>query len=322
MDQVKQNLEIEIQKLQNTLDETKSMLETETNTDMKSMLEEEVIKLEMEIKSLKTSIATIDGEFEDDNDDSETNINANVAIMEIRAGTGGQEAALFAYDLYRMYARFVELKSWKLEEISNSEAEMGGIKSVTFEIKGKEVYNMLKHESGVHRVQRIPVTESSGRIHTSAATVAVLPKLKKIQLDIKPEDIKMDFFRSGGSGGQNVNKVSTAVRLTHTPTGVVVECQEQRTQGQNRAKAMEVLESRLYQMMQEQQIQKIEDIRSNQVGSGDRSEKIRTYNFPQDRITDHRIKKSWHNIEAKMNGDLDKVLTELNQELLQEQESN
>lgn len=322
MDQVKQNLQNEITELQNQLEESKKLLETENDSELTQMAVEEIAKLEAEILNLKSSIESLEGIYTEEKVTQDLNINPNTAIVEIRAGTGGTEAALFAYDLYRMYVRYAEIKKWKTEELSLSEAEMGGIKSVTFEINGQGVYIRLQHESGVHRVQRIPSTEASGRIHTSAATVAVLPKLKKITLEIKEEDIKMDFFRSGGSGGQNVNKVSTAVRLTHMPTGVVVECQEQRTQGKNRQRAMEVLEARLYQMMQEQQIQKIEDLRANQVGSGDRSEKIRTYNFPQDRITDHRVNLSWHNIPIILNGNLDEMLKELNQGLLQEQQSS
>jgi peptide chain release factor 1 len=223
-------------------------------------------------------------------------------------GTGGDEAGLFAFDLYRMYMRYGENEGWKVEELFFSENGVGGIKTVTMEIKGKDVYKLLKNESGVHRVQRVPTTEAGGRIHTSTATVAVLPVLKKVEINIRPEDIKMDFFRSGGHGGQNVNKVSTAVRLTHTPTGVVVECQEERFQAKNREKAMAILESRLYNLMQEQQVKSITDIRTEQVGSGERSEKIRTYNYPQDRITDHRINKNFHNIPSIMNGNLKDIL--------------
>lgn len=327
MDQIKQNLNIEITKLGLKLDEYNKLLIEEVNDDMKVLILEELQNIKNQIEDLNQTIRNIDGDYDKSgstniDDNPESKINQNVAIVEIRGGTGGTEAALFAFDLYRMYSRYAELMKWKLEELSISEADMGGIKSVTFEIIGKDVFNKLKYESGVHRVQRVPSTESSGRIHTSAATVAVLPKLKEIMLNIREEDIKTDFFRSGGAGGQNVNKVSTAVRLTHIPSGIVVECQEQRTQGKNRDKAREVLESRLYQMMQDQQIQSLEDLRYNQVGSGDRSEKIRTYNFPQDRITDHRIKRNWHNIEAILNGQLNTLLTELNQEILQEQDSN
>lgn len=233
---------------------------------------------------------------------------SNKAILEIRAGTGGNEASLFAADLYKMYVRYASIVGWKVKELSKSSGEHKGIKTVTAEIKGKGVFETLQNESGVHRVQRVPITESSGRIHTSTATVAVLPVVTPFQIEIKPSDIKSDFFRAGGAGGQNVNKVSTAVRITHIPTGMVVECQEERTQGKNREKAMEILRSRLYTIMQEERVKNIADLRADQVGKGERSEKIRTYNFPQDRVTDHRIKKSWGNIEGILKGNLKKII--------------
>jgi len=210
-----------------------------------------------------------------------------------------------------MYIRYGEKVSWHFEESSKTTAEMGGIKTVSAEIKGKNVYTLLQKESGVHRVQRVPTTESSGRIHTSTATVAVLPIVNPITVEIKREDLDEQFYRSGGKGGQNVNKVSTAVRLKHNPTGLVVECQEARTQLKNREKAMEILRARLYQIMLEEQVESISDLRSGQVGTGERSEKIRTYNYPQDRITDHRIKKSFGNIQKVMDGELDKILKTL-----------
>ena len=233
--------------------------------------------------------------------------------MEIRAGTGGSEAGLFAHDLYRMYMRYAEKNNWKVKELFFSENELGGIKTVTISIKSSNIYNLLKNESGVHRVQRVPITEAGGRIHTSTATVAVLPQISKIDIQIKPDEVKSEFFRSGGAGGQNVNKVSTAVRLTHLPTGIVVECQEERQQAKNRALAMEILKSRLYNLMKEQQVKNISDLRAGQVGTAERSEKIRTYNYPQDRITDHRLNKSWHNMEAVMNGEIDQILQETSQ---------
>jgi len=227
-------------------------------------------------------------------------IDPNVAIIEIRAGTGGNEAGIFAKDLFRMYVRFAENKGYKIEKLSPTSVKLNG----------KNVYALLKNESGVHRVQRVPITEASGRTHTSTATVAVLPKVKKVNINIVPEDLKWEFYRSGGKGGQNVNKVSTAVRLTHKPTEITVECQESRTQGKNRERALEILNSRIYTEMQEQQVKNITDLRSSQVGLAQRPEKIRTYNFPQDRITDHRIKKSFGNIKKILDGNLDKMLKE------------
>lgn len=297
-------LQKELDRLNAQLSENKKLLET-SDADMKPLVEEEIENLKTQITAMEASVKQVEGGFArsggDDEFSSESGINPNKAILEIRAGTGGNEAGLFASELYRMYMRYAERAKWKMEEISNS-------KTIVAEISGKDIYPTLQNESGVHRVQRVPVTESGGRIHTSTATVAVLPVVSPITVEIKPDDLKEDFYRSGGKGGQNVNKVSTAVRLTHLPTGLVVENQTERTQGKNRERAMEVLRSRLYQMMMEKRVKNISDLRADQVGTGERSEKIRTYNFPQDRITDHRIKKSWGNIEAVLGGDLDKIL--------------
>lgn len=243
----------------------------------------------------------------------ENEIDPNTIILEIRSGAGGDEAGLFATDLHRMYLKYGEKNNWKVKEIFKSENLAGGIKTVISEIRGKDVYKLLKNESGVHRVQRIPTTESYGRIHTSTATVAVLPKVKKININIRPDELEWEFFRSGGKGGQNVNKVSTAVRLIHKPTQIVVECQEERQQGRNREKALEILKSKLYSQMREQQVGNISDLRSSQVGTAGRSEKIRTYNFPQDRVTDHRIKRSWHSIDRIMSGEIEKILNEVSE---------
>jgi peptide chain release factor 1 len=209
-----------------------------------------------------------------------------------------------------MYLRYCEKKKYKTSEEFYSEDSSGGIKTVIFEIKGLGVYNLFKNESGVHRVQRVPKTESAGRIHTSTATVAVMPEVKNIEIEIHPDDLIWEFHRSGGSGGQNVNKVSTAVRLTHKPTGLIVDCQEERTQGKNRDKALGYLRSRIFNLMKDQQVKKVSELRLNQVGTGDRSEKIRTYNYPQDRITDHRISRNFGNILVVMDGDIDKILEE------------
>jgi peptide chain release factor 1 len=308
------NLQKELNNLKKQLADNNKLLET-SDAEMKPLIQEEIRALEAQIRALATSVNQMSGDFSPENTAvNEEGISPDKAILEIRAGTGGNEAALFAGDLYRMYLRYGEKMGWKTSEISKSIAELGGIKTVTIEVKVDGAYSLLQKESGVHRVQRVPVTESSGRIHTSTATVAVIPVVSPIAVDIKKDDIKEDFYRSGGKGGQNVNKVSTAVRLTHLPTGLTVECQEHRTQGRNRERAMEILRSRLFKAMQEKRVKNISELRADQVGTGERSEKIRTYNFPQDRVTDHRIKKSWGNIQSIMDGELDKIFDALRDE--------
>ena len=232
-------------------------------------------------------------------------------ICEIRAGTGGDEAALFAGTLFRMYSMYCERKHWKLEVLNENETGLGGYKEISFMITGKGAYSRLKFESGAHRVQRVPETESSGRIHTSAATVAVLPVVEDVEIEINPADVKMDVFRASGAGGQHVNKTSSAVRLTHIPTGIVVECQTERSQFQNREYAMKLLRSRLYEQEQAKIDEKVSTARKVQVGSGDRSEKIRTYNYPQGRITDHRIGMSIYQMDDFLNGNLDEMINNL-----------
>ncbi|PIS21488.1 hypothetical protein COT51_02500 [candidate division WWE3 bacterium CG08_land_8_20_14_0_20_41_15] len=234
--------------------------------------------------------------------------NPNKAILEIRPGTGGDEAGIFAFDLLRMYQRYASSKGWKFSILEEAHGGVGNLKSVTVEIEGFNAFKLLKNESGVHRVQRVPETERSGRIHTSTATVSVLPASSPVEIEIKPQDLKFEAYRSSSKGGQNVQKVETAVRILHIPTGLMVTCQEQRFQEQNRKKATEILKAKLYQMMQDQQKGTIDGLRADQIGSGDRSEKIKTYNFPQNRLTDHRINKSWYNLEEVINGKLDKVL--------------
>lgn len=232
-------------------------------------------------------------------------------ICEIRAGAGGEEAALFAGTLFRMYTMYAERKHWKLEVLNENETGLGGYKEISFMITGKGVYSRLKFESGVHRVQRVPDTESSGRIHTSTATVAVLPVVEDVEIEINPADVKMEVFRSSGAGGQHINKTSSAVRLIHEPTGIVVECQTERSQFQNRDNAMRMLRTKLYEIEKQKQDSEISNARKSQVGSGDRSEKIRTYNYPQGRITDHRIGMSIYQMENFLNGDLDEMIDNL-----------
>lgn len=234
-------------------------------------------------------------------------MNKNV-IIEIRAGAGGDEAALFAANLYRMYIRFAEKQDWRTKLLNANRSSLKGFKEVIFQINGESAYDKLKQEAGVHRVQRIPETEKSGRIHTSTASVAVLPQVEEKQVEIKPSDLKIDIFRASGPGGQNVNKRSTAVRLTHIPTNIVINSQNERSQGANKENALNILRSKLYLLKTEQELKKIGQERKAQIGTADRSEKIRTYNFPQDRITDHRIKKSWYNLEKILDGNLNPIV--------------
>jgi peptide chain release factor 1 len=232
-------------------------------------------------------------------------------IMEIRAGAGGEEAALFASDLYRMYTRYAENQGWKCQILSANVTGIGGFKEVIFEVKGEGAYSRMKYESGVHRVQRVPITESSGRIHTSTATVAVLPEVEEVEVEIAPEDIRIDVYRSSGPGGQHMQKTSSAVRITHLPTGIVVTCESQRSQFQNKARAMAILRARLYEMEERKRREERGEVRRSQVGKGERAEKIRTYNFPQNRVTDHRIGLTLYRLEEILDGDLDVFIEEL-----------
>ena len=271
--------------------------------EMKELAEEEMLDNKEKLPKLEEELKIL---LIPKDPDDEKNV-----ICEIRAGAGGEEAALFAGTLYRMYTMYTERKGWKLEVINENPTELGGFKEISFMITGKGAYSRLKFESGVHRVQRVPETEASGRIHTSAATVSVLPEVEDVEIEIKPEDIKMEVFRSSGAGGQHINKTSSAVRLIHIPTGMVVECQNERSQFQNRDFAMKLLKSRLYQIEKEKQDSARVNERRSQIGSGDRSEKIRTYNYPQGRITDHRIGFSIFQMENFLNGDLDEMIDNL-----------
>ena len=286
--------------------ELREMLRSENDTEILAMAKQEQSELEekQEVVEQKLRLALVP---KDPNDDK------NV-IIEIRAGTGGEEAGLFASNLYRMYSRLAQRLSWKLEVIDSNSTGIGGIKEITFQVRGDQAYSKLKHESGVHRVQRVPTTESSGRIYTSAATVAVLPEAEEVDIEISQEDLQIDIYHASGHGGQNVQKVATAVRITHIPTGVVTTCQDERSQHKNKEKALAVLRSRLLAAEIEKQQQEIVDARRSQVGSGDRSERVRTYNFPQGRITDHRIGLTSYNLEQVLDGDLMEFIEALVQE--------
>lgn len=291
----------EYKKVLDDINSTKEIIELDD--DLKDMAQEELRGLEEKENKILNEIKLLLIP-KDPNDDKDV-------IMEIRAGAGGEEAALFAYDLFRMYTMYAEKRHWKYEVMSSNATELGGFKEVVLNITGKGAYSRLKYESGVHRVQRIPTTEAGGRIHTSTATVAVLPEVEEVDIDINPNDIKIDVFRSGGHGGQSVNTTDSAVRLTHIPTGIVISCQDERSQLQNRERAMKILRAKLYEMAQEEKEKEISETRKSQVGTGDRSERIRTYNFPQGRVTDHRIGLTLYKLQMVLDGDLDEIIDAL-----------
>lgn len=287
--------------------EAAQQMTSDEDLEMREMAREEMLGLQAELEPLELDIQRL--LIPRDPNDSRN------IVLEVRAGTGGDEAALFAGDLFKMYSRYAEDKGWQVETLSVSHGEMGGYKEIISRISGKDVYSHLKFESGAHRVQRVPATESQGRVHTSACTVAVMPEADEVgEIDINPADLKVDTYRSSGAGGQHVNTTDSAIRITHLPTGLVVECQEERSQHKNRAKAMSWLATRLKQKMEDAAHKDQSDTRRSLVGSGDRSERIRTYNFPQGRVTDHRVNLTLYNLDEVMNGELDSVLSVLAQE--------
>ncbi len=301
-------LEEQLAQLRQQISETETLKQQTEDAELYEEANKELENLKAQASQLEDTIEKIRNSATQNSNGNEPTPKPNELTLEIRAGAGGDEAGLFASDLYKMYTRFAQKQGWKLREISRVTNSAGGIKTVVASIKGRDAFRTLKNESGVHRVQRVPTTEASGRIHTSTATVAVLPVYAKVNIEIKPDDLDMEFFRAGGHGGQNVNKVSTAVRLRHKPTGLVVECQEERTQMKNREKALTMLKAKLVNIMTQQKVQKLSEIRATQVGAGDRSEKIRTYNFPQDRVTDHRINQNFHPVTSILAGEIDEIL--------------
>ena len=285
------------------LKENRQLVEEENDAEIKAMAYDEIPQLEKKLQEIENKLKVLLLP-KDPNDDKNT-------FLEIRAGTGGDEASLFAADLFRMYQRFAEEKKWQIEVMEQNLTGIGGLKELIALITGKGVYSYLKYESGTHRVQRVPKTETQGRVHTSAVTVAVLPEADDVDIEVNPADLRIDTYRASGAGGQHVNKTDSAVRITHEPSGVVVACQDERSQHKNKARAMKILRSKLYELEQQRQMDEQTATRRAQVGSGDRSEKIRTYNFPQNRLTDHRIGFTSHNLAGLLEGDLEGLITEL-----------
>jgi len=293
----------EFSALEKSLDETRELADSTNEPELRQLARQEALELAEKVAQKEELLKSL--LIPKDPSDSKD------AIVEVRSGTGGEEAALFAADLYRMYTRYADRRGWKVEMLDYNETGIGGFKEIVLGISGKDVYGDLKYESGVHRVQRVPVTESSGRIHTSAASVVVLPEVEDIEVEINPDDLRIDVYRAGGHGGQNVNKVETAIRITHNPTGIVVQCQDERSQFKNKQKAMKILRARLFDAMMQERDSKIAAKRKTMVRSGDRSDKIRTYNFPQNRVTDHRINYTIYDLHAVLDGALEELLEQL-----------
>ncbi len=309
-----QSLKQEKENLLKKITELDDLLSRYDDKDLRDMANGEKNQLLQSVSELEKTIENIESGGYEKSDSNESVAKSGDCIIEIRAGTGGDEAGLFAGNLFVMYSKYSENKKWKVDIISKNEGGIGNLKEIVFEVKGggsNTPYEMFEHESGTHRVQRVPVTESGGRIHTSTATVAVLPIVTEKELVIKPEDLRIDVYRASGAGGQHVNKTESAIRITHIPTGTVSQCQDERSQHKNKERAMLMLRSRIYEMMHRQQKNSIDEIRAEQVGSGERSEKIRTYNFPQDRITDHRIKKSWFGMNKVLMGEINDMLSDI-----------
>lgn len=307
--EIKEIIEINerIQNIQKILAETTETFNATNDDEMKQLANEEISQLNSELHTLTSALNELTNPADP--------LDKRNIIMEIRAGTGGDEAALFAAELFRMYARFAERQGWKMTLANSSRTDIGGFKEIVFSIEGKNAYQALKYESGVHRVQRIPETEKAGRVHTSTATVAVLPEAQEVEVKIEPKDLRIDTMTAGGHGGQSVNTTYSAVRITHLPTNTVIICQDERSQQQNKARAMQILRSRLFIAEQERLAKERGDERRSQIGTGERSEKIRTYNYPQDRVTDHRVKQNFHNLPQIMDGniaEISKTLREAN----------
>jgi len=294
----------ELEEIKNKIQENQSIISAGEDPELVALAETEIVQLKERVKVLEE-------ELKNEKEKGQSSDSPSAVIVEIRAGTGGEEAALFAADLFKMYTKYAKSQGWQMKVLDSNPTELGGFKEIIFELKGKEVFSKMKYEAGVHRVQRIPKTEKAGRIHTSTATVAVLPRPKKAEIKIRPDDLKIEFYRASGPGGQYVNKRMTAVRITHLPSGLVVTSQTERSQAQNKENALAILEARLSEKTREKEEMKLAKERKTQIGWAKRAEKIRTYNFPQNRVTDHRIKKSWQNLDEVKEGKLNLIISAL-----------